>query len=706
MSYIEYQELIASVPHETITQPHLREIPLPEAGTFALITLDNGTDRKPTTLGPKSLVELGTMLEKLRERADAAEITAIGVTGKPGCFAAGADLSVLRNLNDPEMGHKMASLGHQVYAALASFPLPTFAFINGTAMGGGLELALAAQYRAVSDAASGISLPEAFIGLVPGWGGVYRLPRLIGPANAVKIMVENPLNNNRALNGPEAFNLGIADTLFSQAAFLEDSLDWAAKVITKRPDAINSVKTRRAGNAGFNNTDWDAAVAKGRSFVDARTGNAAPAPGRVLDLMEKGQHLGQQESAEVEAATLAELMQTPEFKDSVYAFLDLVQRRAKHPAGAPDGVSARPVTKVGIVGAGLMASQLALLLAHRLQVPVVMTDVDQGRADNGVAYVHAAVDKQLAMHRISEETAKRVKALVTGTASKAAFADADFVIEAVFEQLSVKKQVLAEVEAVVPPGCILATNTSSLSVTDMAADLRHPERVIGFHFFNPVAAMPLLEIVRTPKTHDEVLATAFELAQRLKKTPVLVQDSTAFVVNRILLRLMSEVIGAFDDGMPADLADNALRPMGLPMSPFDLLALVGIPVAQHVTESLHNAFGDRFRTSANLQTLIDHSITSLWTRNPDGTKTIPDSTLELLKFADTSGTSDDLLARVQDALAQEISMMLEEGVVAGPEDIDLCMILGAGWPLHLGGITPYLDRTGASRRVSGRNFHG
>jgi 3-hydroxyacyl-CoA dehydrogenase len=142
------------------------------------------------------------------------------------------------------------------------------------------------------------------------------------------------------------------------------------------------------------------------------------------------------------------------------------------------------------------------------------------------------------------------------------------------------------------------------------------------------------------------------------------------------------------------------------MSPFDLLALVGIPVAQHVTESLHNAFGDRFRTSANLQTLIDHSITSLWTRNPDGTKTIPDSTLELLKFADTSGTSDDLLARVQDALAQEISMMLEENVVAGPEDIDLCMILGAGWPLHLGGITPYLDRTGASRRVSGRNFHG
>ena len=706
MSYTEYQELVEAIPYETTTHPHLSEIPLPEAGTFALITLDNGIDRKPTTLGPKSLVALGTLLEKLRERADSGEITAIGITGKPGCFAAGADLSVLRNLKDPAMGHKMAELGHEVYAALASFPLPTFAFINGTAMGGGLELALATDYRTVSEAASGISLPEAFIGLVPGWGGVYRLPRLIGPTNAVKIMIENPLNNNKALEGREAFNLGIADTLFSQAAFLEDSLVWAAKIITNHPDAINTVKSRRAGNAAFTNTDWDAAVARGRSFVDVKTANAAPAPGKVLDLMERGRHLTPRESAKIEAATLAELMQTPEFKDSVYAFLDLVQRRSKHPAGAPDGSSPRSVTKVGIVGAGLMASQLALLFAHRLQVPVVMKDVDQVRADKGVAHVHAAVDTQLAKRRITEEAASRTKALVSGTASTAAFADADFVIEAVFEQLSVKKEVLAEVEAVVSPACILATNTSSLSVADMAAELRHPERVIGFHFFNPVAAMPLLEIVRTPKTGDEVLATAFDLAQRLRKTPVLVQDSTAFVVNRILLRLMGEVITAFDDGTPAEVADDALRPMGLPMTPFDLLALVGIPVAQHVTESLHAAFGTRFRISANLQRLIRNDVPSIWTDTADGTRTISSSTLELLRFGSSSSTSNELLVLVQDALAQEIGLMLEEGVVAGPEDIDLCMILGAGWPLHLGGITPYLDRTGASARVNGRNFHG
>jgi 3-hydroxyacyl-CoA dehydrogenase len=252
---------------------------------------------------------------------------------------------------------------------------------------------------------------------------------------------------------------------------------------------------------------------------------------------------------------------------------------------------------------------------------------------------------------------------------------------------------------------VLATNTSSLSVTDMAAGLEHPERVVGFHFFNPVAAMPLVELVRTPHTSEEVLATAFGLAGQLRKTAVLVKDAPAFVANRILLRLMGEVQNAFDDGTPAEVADNALRPMGLPMSPFTLLAMVGIPVAQHVTESLHAAFGDRFRVSANLQALVDAGVRGLWETDAAGARSIPASTLALLAFGDSPSTAEELLARTQDALAEEIGLMLAEGVVAGPEEIDLCMILGAGWPMHLGGITPYLDRVGASERVNGRRFH-
>ncbi|WP_423184407.1 3-hydroxyacyl-CoA dehydrogenase NAD-binding domain-containing protein [Arthrobacter sp. NyZ413] len=705
MSAADFQKLARLFPDETVTHSYLQDIELPGGGgTFALITLDNGLDHtKPTTLGPNTLVELGTLLEGLKERATRGEVVGVGVTGKPYFLVAGADLSAVKRLEEREDGLRMAQLGHDVYGTLAGLGVPSFAFINGLALGGGLEIALQSTYRTVSSGGGAIGLPEAFLGLVPGWGGVYILPRLIGPENAVKVMIENPLSNNRTLSGPEAFQLGIADAMFEPADFLEQSIAWAAKVISGEtaPERKNAVDPSDPAVA----ERWAQAVAAGWAFVEAKTSNASPAPGKVLDILEANRTMNSAQSATLECETLAVLMQSDEFRSTVYAFLDLVQKRSKRPVGAPDRKLARPVTKVGVVGAGLMASQLALLFARRLQVPVVITDIDQERVDKGVGYVHAEVDKLLSKKRISADAANRAKALVSGSVSKQAFADADFVIEAVFEELAVKKQVFAEVEAIVSPECILATNTSSLSVTAMADGLRHPERLLGFHFFNPVAVMPLLEVVRAPQTGDAVLATAFELARALKKTAVLVKDAPAFVVNRILLRLMGEVIAAFDEGTPPDVADSALRPMGLPMSPFTLSAMVGLPVAQHVQESLHAAFGDRFPISGNLKKLIDNGVKTLWVPGPDGVPVIPAETLSLMSFGTTPSTAEDVLRRTQDALAQEIGLMLSEGVVAGPEDVDLCVILGAGWPMFLGGITPYLDRVGASERINGKRFH-
>ncbi|MFK4298236.1 3-hydroxyacyl-CoA dehydrogenase/enoyl-CoA hydratase/carnithine racemase [Arthrobacter sp. GAS37] len=704
MSAAEFQKLAGLFPDETVTHSYVQDIELPgNAGTFALITLDNGLDHtKPTTLGPNTLVELGTVLEGLKDRAARGGIVGVGVTGKPYFLVAGADLSAVKQLEEREHGLWMAQLGHDVYATLADLGVPSFAFINGLALGGGLEIALQSTYRTVSTGAGALALPEAFIGLVPGWGGVYILPRLIGPENAVKVMIENPLSNNRTLTGPQAFQLGIADAIFEPADFVEQSIAWAAKVIAGEvvPERSNSVDPADPAVA----ERWAGAVAAGRALVEAKTSNASPAPAKVLDILEANRTMRKAESAALECETLAELMQTDEFRSTVYAFLDLVQKRSKRPAGAPDRKLARPVTKIGVVGAGLMASQLALLFARQLKVPVVLTDIDQERVDKGVAYVHAEVDKLLGKKRISSDAANRTKALVTGSVSKESFADADFVIEAVFEELNVKKQVFAEVEAIVSPECVLATNTSSLSVTAMAEDLQYPERLVGFHFFNPVAVMPLLEIVRAPKTDDAVLATAFELAKGLKKSAVLVKDAAAFVVNRILLRLMGEVIAAFDEGTPAEVADSALRPMGLPMSPFTLSAMVGLPVAQHVQESLHAAFGERFAVSQNLQKLVDNGVKSLWAPGPEGKPVIPAETLALMSFGTTPSTAEQVLRRTQDALAEEIGLMLSEGVVAGPEDIDLCVILGAGWPMFLGGITPYLDRVGASERVNGKRF--
>ncbi|MDQ6738920.1 MAG: enoyl-CoA hydratase-related protein, partial [Actinomycetota bacterium] len=369
MSAQDYSTLTGLFPDEVVTHSYVQDVQLPAvngrpgAGTFALITLDNGLDhRRPSTLGPNTLVELKGVLEAQRARAAAGEIIGVGVTGKPHFLVAGADLSAVKGLHDRESGVLMASLGHDVYSTLNNMGVPSFVFINGVALGGGLEIALNANYRTVSTGAGAIGLPEAFLGLVPGWGGVYLLPRLIGPVNAVKVMIENALSNNRTLSGAAAFKLGIADALFEPADFVEQSLAWAAKVITgevtvNRPNAVSEPLS------DANSAAWDAAVAGARAFVEDRTSNAAPAPARLLDLLEKGKNYSKAESFAQEDLALADLIQTAEFRSTVYAFLDLVQKRGKRPAGAPDAKLARPVTKVGVVGAGLMASQLALLFA-------------------------------------------------------------------------------------------------------------------------------------------------------------------------------------------------------------------------------------------------------------------------------------------------------------------------------------------------------
>ncbi|MFC7402220.1 3-hydroxyacyl-CoA dehydrogenase NAD-binding domain-containing protein [Citricoccus sp. GCM10030269] len=711
--FARFRPLAERVPDEVVTRAEVADVGLPgssgSAGFLALITLDNHAGpRRPTTLGPNSLIGLGEVLVEHAQRARRGEIAAVAVTGKPGFLVAGADLGLIGRFStsddSTDDGALLAELGHVVYNELTDFPVPSFAFINGLALGGGLEIALAAQYRTVSTQAKSLGLPEAFLGLIPGWGGVWKAPRLVGPKNALTLMVTNPLNNNRTIDGRGAYSIGLADALIDSEQFTQASIGWAGRVVSGDPDTLAALERQRERDRS--DRAWDEAIAEGRSIVAAKTGGQVPAPAAVMDLFEAGRRRTRQESAEAECAALAELVRTPEFRNTVYAFLELVQKRSKAPAGAPPAELARPVTKVGVVGAGLMAGQLALVFAQRLRVPVVMTDIDQARVDRGLAAVHAQIEKSVKKASLTAEQGEALKSLVTGSVSKDVYADADVVIEAVFEEMGVKKAVLAELEGIVSSECILATNTSSLSVTEMASDLEHPERLIGFHFFNPVAFMRLVEVVRGPSTTDEVLATAFATAAALGKTPVLVHDAPAFVVNRVLLRLLGEVQHSFDQGTPAEVADHALDPMALPMTPFTLLSMVGIPVAQHVTESLNTAFGgDRFPVSANLQRLIDAGITSLWEKDENGNETIPAETQEILTFGHSPQTAEQLLVRVQDALAEEIGLMLAEGVVAEAEDIDLCMILGAGWPMHLGGITPYLDQVGASERVNGRRFH-
>ncbi|MCI2958918.1 3-hydroxyacyl-CoA dehydrogenase NAD-binding domain-containing protein [Agromyces atrinae] len=697
---IDFSDLAEASADEVITHSFVRDIPLPSGKTLALVTLDNGRDHtRPNTLGPNTLLEYASVLDTLAVRAAAGEIDGVAVTGKPFILAAGADLSKVGDITGVDLARKMGQLGHYALGKISEVGVPSFAFINGLALGGGLEVALNADYRTVDAGVPAVALPEVFLGLIPGWGGAYLLPNLIGIENALKVVIENPLKQNRTLKGKDVLELGIADAMFDSVNYLEDSIRWADGVLSgtvtvKRPHAPGKLEKL---------AKWDVAIGIATKTLKSRIGEVARAPYLALELLKAAKSGTKAEAFEREDDALTELISGDQFQASVYAF-NLVQKRAKRPAGAPDKALAKPVTKVGVIGAGLMASQFALLFVRRLRVPVVITDLDQARVDKGLAYIRDEIAALESKGRISPDEANRLRALVSGTTDKADFASCDWVIEAVFEELGIKQDVFAEIEKHISPEAVLATNTSSLSVEKIGAKLEHPERLVGFHFFNPVAVMPLIEVVNTPATNDETLSTAMVVAGKLKKTAVITRDTPGFVVNRVLAKVLGETMHAVDEGTPFEVVDDAVKPFGLPMGPFELLELVGLKVGAHVLDTHHAAFPDRFFESKNLHALAEHG--RILDRDGKGRITGFDKgALKIVKGGTNPQTAEEIRTRLETGLADEIHRMLEDDVVHAAEDIDLCMVLGAGWPFQMGGATPYLDRVGASERAFGDTFH-
>jgi len=697
---VDFSGLEALTADEVVTHSFVRDVPLPSGGVLALVTLDNGRDHtRPSTFGPKGLLEFSATMDALKERAGRGEIAAVAVTGKPFILAAGADLSKVEQIPSRAHAKLMAQLGHLALGKQAELGVPSFVFINGLALGGGVEIGLNADYRTIDASAAAIALPEVFLGIIPGWGGATLLPRLIGIENALKVVIENPLKQNRTLKAKEALDLGIADALFEPASFLEESIRWADSVISGRI----TVKRPHVPGKLEKLAKWDIAIGIARKTLQSRIGTVARSPYAALDLLAAAKSGTVAEGFAREDDALADLIAGDQFRASIYAF-NLVQKRAKKPVGAPSKELARPVTKVGVIGAGLMASQFALLFVRRLQVPVVITDLDQGRVDKGLGYIRDEIEALREKGRISRDEANRLRALVTGTTDLADFADADWVIEAVFEELSVKQQVFAAAEEHISPEAVLATNTSSLSVDRIAEHLRHPERVVGFHFFNPVAVMPLLEVVDAARTDEATLATAMATAAKLKKSAVITADAPGFVVNRILAKLLGEAMHAVDTGTSFETVDEAIRPLGLPMTAFELLELVGLKVGAHVLDTHHAAFPERFFESANLHRLAEHG--RIFERDGKGkVKGVDKEAAAIVAGGTAPMTEEQILRRVEDGLADEIKRMLDDGVVSAPEDIDLALVLGAGWPFQMGGATPYLDRVGASERAFGGTFH-
>ena len=689
-------EVLVAAPDEVVTNAIVQMVslsPFGATGNLALITLDNGADHnRPNTFGPASLAALSNAIDE----AQKSDAVAIAVTGKPFIFAAGADLSAMSFLKDKSQAVAIGDLGHEVFLKLHESKKPTFAFINGLALGGGLEVGLNCHYRTLATTAF-TGLPECFLGLVPGWGGATLLPKLIGPENAVQVIILNALNNNTMMKAKDALALGVVDAVYEPADFLERSVAFAANVLSGK----NKIERKDYST----DPAWDSALATGKAASLKKYGGAEIAsPMRALELIAAARTNTRGAGFDAEDQALADLTMSDPLRASLYAF-NLIQKKRKKVEGAPKPALARKVTKVGVVGAGLMASQLALLLLRNLKCPVVMTDIDQERADKGVAWVKNELAKLVEKKRMSEESARRLSLLVSGSADQNSFAGCDFIIEAIFEELSLKQELFKKLEKIISPECVLATNTSSLSVERMTEGLANPERVIGFHFFNPVAVMPLLEVARTSKTDDATTATAVSVGKELKKTMIICKDAPGFVVNRLLTRFMGEVTDAVDEGTSPEVADNAMRSIGFPMSPFELLDLVGPGVALHVSETLHENLGPRYRISPTMQAMVDAKVRNFYIKGADGKFTANPEAVALIKQGDKASTAEQVRDRALNALATEARMMLDEGVVSSAAEIDLCMLMGSGWPMHLGGILPYLDREGISEAVCGQRFH-
>ena len=588
------------------------------------------------------------------------------LTGKPFVFCAGADIDQFRGV-DPDTARRGSKAGHELFGRIAALPFPTLAAINGACLGGGVEIALHCDYRTIAASVRHFACPEVFLGLFPAWGGTQLVPRIAGVDAALRFIVTNPLRQNRMLAGAEAESMGLVDEVLAPAEFLDESIAFLVQRTRLRETGPRDSPSRSNGAD---------AIAKAKRQLDDTLHGAAPAPYVALDLIAGAATWTIQEGYAAEETAIAELLPGRQAQASLYAF-DLVERRAKKDVGKPD-VEARSVRKVGIVGAGLMASQLATLFLRRLEVPIAIRDLDQAIVEQAIASIHSDLEAQVQKGRYDEGKARFLASLVEGGTTYDHFAECDLVLEAVFEEMSVKQQVFAEIEAVVSPEAVLASNTSSLSITEMASELDHPERVVGLHFFNPVAVLPLVEVIRTPETDDVVLATAWETGKKLRKRPVLVKDAPAFVVNRIMIRMTTVLMRALEQGNTVEETDEAILRLGMPMAPSVLLQMVGPRVANHVLNTLNEAYPDRYPIS---ETLANYA----------------DGRDEIVVRGDNRRSVEEIQQAALEAIADEIHHMLDEGIVESTKDIDTALLLGAGWPFFLGGISKYLEQVGMLR---------
>jgi 3-hydroxyacyl-CoA dehydrogenase/enoyl-CoA hydratase/3-hydroxybutyryl-CoA epimerase len=642
---------------------------------------------KVNTLGKGMIAEFERILDEVGQ--DQSVHAVVICSGKPDGFVAGADIEDFTRIRSSEEGEALSRAAHAAFDRLEACRVPVVAAIHGTCLGGGTELALACRYRVGSDdPKTSMGLPEVMLGLVPGAGGTQRLPRLIGLATSLDLIL-----TGRALKAPRALKAGLLDEVCPAPILLEVAKKAALGLVA------GSVLPRRPGPAWHERLLRPVIFAKARASVLEKTGGHYPAPLEAVEVVKRGTAASLPEGLRLEAAAFGRLAVGDVSRSLVSVFF--ATRDIKKDAGYPAGTPAVEVTKLGVLGAGLMGAGIAGVAADA-DVAVRMKDASHEAIGRGLGFVRGVWDERLRRRSLTRLEVARRMDRIAPTVDYSGFRRTELVIEAVFEDLELKRRVLAETEAATREECVFASNTSSIPITEIAKGCRRPAQVLGMHFFSPVHKMPLLEIVTTRETALTAIATAVAFGRRVGKHVIVVRDGPGFYTSRALAAYMNEATWMLEEGAAVEGLDRAMTGFGFPVGPVTLLDEIGIDVGAKVAKVMHQHLGDRMSPPPAMERVLADGRLGRKAKKgfytyDGGKKRVDGSVYALLPGGEARRPVEtrDVQERLAFAFLNESVLCLQEGVLRSPRDGDVGAIFGLGFPAFLGGPFRYLDHLGA-----------
>lgn len=680
-------------------QESIRIVPNKMNGAIAMIEFDL-IGEKVNKLSTPVMTRFREVLEELDKGSYK---VAILISRKPGIFIAGADIEEIKNLKTREAFMPALQSAHAIFNLLEDLKIPVIAAINGACLGGGCELSLACDYRiATDDPGTRIGLPEVKLGIIPGFGGCVRLPRVIGLQGALDIILQG-----KSVDGVKAMKMGLVDQVVAPSILEEQAVKFAEGLI--KDGRLN--KRRKA----FKSKGLAAKVMEsvpGRLLVFSQaekmtkkaTSGHYPAPLKAIEVIQKTYGMGDRARAlEIEMNGFCDVAVTEVSKNLINVFF--LMESVKKKTGVASDVKPIEVKRVGVLGAGTMGGGIAYVAADR-GIEVRLKDINNQALAIGFAHASDLWNKLVKKRKLSAYDFKRKVNLVTGGLDYAGFGQLDVVIEAVVEDMNIKKKVIGETVTHCRPDCIIATNTSSLSVNEMSKGTPKPENFVGMHFFNPVHKMPLVEIIRGEKSSDVAVATVFDLAKKMGKLPVVVKDGPGFLVNRLLVPYLIEAAWLLEDGMAIDVVDRMYKQeFGMPMGPFALMDEVGIDVCIKVSKIFHEALGDRIMIPNVMAKLKESG--RLGKKNKRGfylyddagkSQGLDEKIYSELGLPEPTSklTSKEVINRgIYNMISEAALALIEERIVETPEEVDLAMITGTGFPPFRGGLLRYADTVGS-----------